>query len=167
MVRRLLILVVLLTTSCSTEQFIPSSSDKSSEQYFKLKEVKNYSEIDPNDVYTFTCEMIEQRPSTSTPNCADFGEAVFDIKWETWSAEGAIGTGTYSLNNCEPNCADGTRLESQAKVRLTGLKTDGSRYFLTEFSYVAEKMVMTGRPKSGGWDSSAFYMNVPDMRGDG
>lgn len=164
---RLLILVVLLTTSCSAEQINPSSSNENSAQTFILKEVKNHSEIDSNDIYTFTCEMIEQKPSISTPNCGDFGEAVFDIKWETWSADGAIGTGIYSLNNCEPNCADGTRLESPAKVRLSGLKTDGSRYFLTEFSYVAEKIVMTGRPKSGGWDSSEFYVNVPDMRSDG
>ena len=164
---RLLILIVFLTASCSAEQIPPSLSNESKEQNFVLKEVKSYSRIDPNNVYTFTCEMIEQRPSTSTPNCADFGEAVFGIKWETWSADGAQGTGTYSLNDCDPDCADGTRRESLATVRLSGLKTDGSRYFLTEFSYEVEKAVMTGRPKSGGWDSSEFYVNVPEMRSDG
>ena len=159
--------LLIFTSACANQRDKTEKPSSYSTEGFSLSLVEDYSGIAPKQVYTFTCELIEQMPSISSPNCADFGEAVFDIKWETWNADGAIGTGTYSLNNCEPNCADGKRLESPAKVRLSGLKTDGSRYFLTEFSYVAEKMVMTGRPKSGGWDTSEFYVNVPDMRSDG
>jgi hypothetical protein len=29
------------------------------------------------------------------------------MTWSTWSGTEAVGTGTYKLNDCEPNCAGG------------------------------------------------------------
>jgi hypothetical protein len=49
------------------------------------------------------------------PACDGFGCALsgdstaflFHMTWSTWSGTEAVGTGTYKLNDCEPNCAGG------------------------------------------------------------
>ena len=164
---KVFVILAMLLVGCSAGEGLTESPVRLSADEFTLSPVEDLSGISAEKVYTFTCEIVEQKPSTATPYCADFGEAVFDIKWDTWGADGAEGTGIYSLNDCDPDCATGSRHESSATVRLSGLKTDGRRYFLTEFSYVTEKAVMTGRSRSGGWDTSEFYVNVPDMRSDG
>jgi hypothetical protein len=49
------------------------------------------------------------------PACDGFGCALsgdstaflFHMTWSTWSGPEAVGTGTYKLNDCEPNCAGG------------------------------------------------------------
>jgi hypothetical protein len=49
------------------------------------------------------------------PECGGYGCALsgdstaflFDIKWTTWSTTKAVGTGTYKLDACNPNCAAG------------------------------------------------------------
>jgi hypothetical protein len=46
---------------------------------------------------------------------------VTDIKWQTWNTKEAIGSGTYSQNMCEPNCAEGKRVEVPVRLRLSEL----------------------------------------------
>jgi hypothetical protein len=49
------------------------------------------------------------------PACGGFGCALsgdstaflFQMKWTTWSGSEAVGTGTYKLDDCNPNCAGG------------------------------------------------------------
>jgi hypothetical protein len=49
------------------------------------------------------------------PACGGFGCALSgdstaflaSMKWSTWSGTEAVGTGTYKLNDCNPNCAGG------------------------------------------------------------
>jgi hypothetical protein len=164
---RIILVLVLLVTGCSSPEAAVKETVQSSEDSFKLTRVKDLSEISPDEVFTFLCEFVYQKPSQSTPNCADFGEAVFDITWISWSAEGAKGKGTYSINDCEPDCASGTRHEAPVDVALENLFTDGKRYFLRDFTYRAEKSALPGYPESGGWDTADFYINVPDMRSDG
>ena len=86
--------------------------------------------VDPKKVYTFECELISQRPDELTTTCADFGAVVYKIKWTTWTVNGAEGSGIYSVNNCSPDCADGTRHEVRVKVYLSDVTTDGKNYFL-------------------------------------
>lgn len=45
------------------------------------------------DIYTYDCEIAEQRPSQITRFCADGGASVYDITWETWGYNGATGRG--------------------------------------------------------------------------
>ena len=161
------VVIVLALTGCSTPTATDTAPPISLKDDFKLTPVNDLSEISPDEVFTFLCEFVHQKPSQSTPNCADFGEAVFDITWTSWSAEGAKGKGTYSINDCEPDCASGTRHEAPVDVALENLFTDGKRYFLRDFTYRAEKSALPGYPESGGWDTADFYINVPDMRSDG
>ena len=52
--------------------------------------------------------------------CADGGMLVTDITWNTWTETGASGTGTYSQNMCDPNCAEGTRVNVPVTIKLSG-----------------------------------------------
>lgn len=133
---------------------------------FQLTRVEDVSQVKDSDVLTFLCETITTKPDVATPNCADFGEAVFDIKWSQWSAKGAQGEGTYSINDCNPDCASGTRSSIPVNVFLKDLYTDGSRYFLRNFSYEARDSKVIEQLSPGTWDLADFYINVPDMRVD-
>jgi hypothetical protein len=162
-----ILLLTVITSGCAVEQENLKEPARMATQEFNLSTVTDYSRVDPDQVYTFVCELIVQKPSESTTNCADFGEAVFDIQWDSWSAEGASGRGRYSINDCEPDCASGTRHEALADVTLTNLKTDGKSYFLTDFTFETQKPVLAGYSNVGGWDVSDFYINVPEMRDEG
>jgi hypothetical protein len=53
--------------------------------------------IEPSDVYTFSCELVLRKPTAFSTTCADFGMAIFEVKWNMWSAEGAKGKGAKGL----------------------------------------------------------------------
>lgn len=117
-----------------------------------LTSVTDISGIDPANVYTCVCELLEQRPEQQTTYCADFGVLVYDIKWDKWDASGATGTGIYSTKICEPSCADGTRLDAPVKVFLSDLKTDGQKYYLMKFRYEGEEPFIPNEPITDTWD---------------
>jgi hypothetical protein len=50
------------------------------------------------------------KPACTGYGCSLSGDStavLFDIKWSTWSTTEAVGTGTYKLDACTPNCAAG------------------------------------------------------------
>jgi len=47
------------------------------------------------------------------------------LTWTAWGSEGATGSGTLELNNCEPNCAGGTDTPYQATITLSDLTSYG------------------------------------------
>jgi hypothetical protein len=61
------------------------------------------------------------------PACGGFGCALSgdstaflaSMKWSTWSGTEAVGTGTYKLNDCNPNCAGGHVYPVAATVTLS------------------------------------------------
>src|SRR6478609_497961 len=50
-----------------------------------------------------------QRPGSFAYNCDNTG-VMQDMTWTSWGSDGARGTGTDSAVECQPNCAQGTRL---------------------------------------------------------
>jgi hypothetical protein len=141
--------------------------------------------VDPGDVYAFDCETLERKPESLTPYCADFGIAVWDIKWSMWSANGAEGVGEYWANNCDPSCAEGSYLKVPVNVYLSDLTTDGKSYFLNTATIVPKgsenqqrsMIADDGTPhfkvstKVKGkevvaeiWDIASFYRETPNMR---
>ena len=50
---------------------------------------------------------------------ADSGNIVSDIRWTTWTDQGAVGSGTWGYNNCQPGCAGGTVTDYQATIELS------------------------------------------------
>ena len=145
-------------TKVSPESRTDDNSQKSDLNTIKFVEVRDTSGITPDQVFSFFCEVIDQKPEIVSTTCADLGEGVFDIQWDTWSASGATGIGTYSVNQCEPNCAEGIRIEAQVSVALSNLVSDGSRYFLTQFTYQGGSDFPEEYPKTGTWDLSDFYL---------
>ena len=69
--------------------------------------------------WTYDCEFPVQRPAEIMLTCADGGMIVTEISWQTWTKSGASGNGIYSENLCEPDCADGSRVEVPVTVKLS------------------------------------------------
>jgi len=96
--------------------------------------IEDTEKVDPKNVFTAECGYIIQKPEDVTLTCADGGISVQDINWDTWSASGASGTGTYTVNQCKPDCVTGKWIEVPVEVYLTRLMVDGNRFYLTRFN---------------------------------
>ncbi len=64
------------------------------------------------------------------PGTLFFGahEVITDVHWSKWGKKIARATGTYQVNSCIPDCADGTITPTPAKIILTGRERCGSRF---------------------------------------
>jgi hypothetical protein len=52
------------------------------------------------------------------------------LTWSSWTDSSALGHGTFSVDDCQPDCANGHAKQVGATVRLSGVTTcDGRRYF--------------------------------------
>jgi len=70
-------------------------------------------------------------PANITEYCADGGVGVINIKWSTWKATKATGTGTFYINGCVPFCGRGIIYKTKVAVTLSGLtKTHGKNYLM-------------------------------------
>jgi hypothetical protein len=49
----------------------------------------------------------------------DSGNIVTGINWSTWGNQTAIGYGTLGVDNCNPNCAQGTVTDVPATITLS------------------------------------------------
>ena len=68
------------------------------------------------------------------------GTAILDkMTWGTWSGAEAVGTGTYELDGCHPNCAAGTTYPVATVVTLSDpvkvCSSSGTRWFWTRASF--------------------------------
>jgi hypothetical protein len=81
--------------------------------------------------YFNDCGYPEYKPQSLTEFCADAGNGVTKIKWSSWTSTRAVGTGSFYVKLCDPNCADGKVVWAKAKVILSGAKfTHGKRYLM-------------------------------------
>ena len=81
--------------------------------------------------YFNDCGYPAYKPQSITQYCADAGTGVVKIKWTSWTSTRATGTGSYYVNLCEPDCADGKLVWAKVKVVLSGAKfTRGKRYLM-------------------------------------
>jgi hypothetical protein len=53
---------------------------------------------------------------------------IVDITWSKWRKEIAKGQGTFLVNDCIPDCADGTITPTPGGITLTGRKQCGKRF---------------------------------------
>jgi len=115
------------------------------------------------DIYTYDCEILEQRPDQLTKFCADAGVYVYNIKWERWGYNGAEGSGTYSENLCEPSCAEGTRIEEQVDLYLSGIEIIEGKRILRYLSVNTRNGILLPNGDSyDNWDVAEFAMNMKD-----
>ncbi len=122
------------------------------------------ADLPASKVLTWNCEIETQKPELIFLTCADGGLYVEKIKWSAWSKEGATGIGVFSENLCEPNCAEGQRVEAQVKVRLTNLTEQNGKYYLRtlDISTANGKDFPWGRAHGFEWD----VMEFAEMMGD-
>ena len=97
------------TAQVATQSNLQSATPTPTKSYTKLP-----------GTWTYDCEFPVQRPLQIMLTCADGGMLVTDITWNTWTETGASGTGTYSQNMCDPNCAEGTRVNVPVTIKLSG-----------------------------------------------
>ena len=114
--------------------------------------------LTPEQVLTWDCETAEHKPESITITCADGGIFVEKIQWSAWSKDGAMGTGFYSENLCEPNCAEGKRVTAPVKLNLSNLTELKGKYYLRtlDISTKDGKDFPWGRAKGLQWDVMEF-----------
>ena len=70
-------------------------------------------------------QVMEVRPKQITDS-GDGTGVVTNLVWSDWGAPEATATGTQEINNCDPNCAQGTYTGYPATVTLAGLMPYGT-----------------------------------------
>ena len=129
------------STGPALDEAVPESTYVEERDYPEWMDelIEPPADVDPKLVYTFVCELPTRDPDVFTTACADFGEMVHEITWDEWSVRGASGRGVYSVNDCEPSCAEGTRHETPVRVWLEDVTTDGKYYYLNTLKFVPEE----------------------------
>jgi hypothetical protein len=59
------------------------------------------------------------RPALIFIGCATSNDHLSVITWTSWTATGAAGTAIHAVNNCQPNCAQGTFTTYPVRVQLS------------------------------------------------
>ncbi len=111
-----------------------------------------------SEVYTWDCEYPDQEPEAITITCGDGGQYIDGITWNKWDLTGAEGTGTYHVNDCSPNCAEGNFLSTQVKVELSNLVEYKGKNYLRTLTFTT--LTNENLPESGQsfyeWDVMEF-----------
>ena len=69
------------------------------------------------------CTTPKKKPHRITLTCGDASTLLRHMKWSSWGGEKAKGQGAIYINDCDPNCADGTFIGYGAKVKLLNIRT--------------------------------------------
>ena len=151
------VLLVAALISPLISSVFTQESDKTDQD--KPTPTKSYAKVE--GIWTYDCEFPVQRPEQIMLTCADGGMIVTDIKWQTWNTKEAIGIGTYSQNMCEPNCAQGKRVEVPVRLRLSELFEYKGRNVLKSLDIKA----VSGRELPDGtagftWDVAEFAVKL-------
>ena len=72
------------------------------------------------------------RPSELILACGDGAIRATDLRWTSWSATAARGSGKVGVDDCTPNCAIGSRVEYPANFELSAPAADRGATLLTE-----------------------------------
>ena len=84
-----------------------------------------------------------------------------EIKWNSWTPNGADGVGTYSENQCDPDCARGVRIEPKVKVRLRSLIVHKGKNILQTLDIEAENgSQLPGDRTSLSWNVAEFAIRM-------
>jgi hypothetical protein len=121
-----------------------------------------------NDIYTYDCEYLEQRPEQLTKYCADAGVLIYDIKWDRWGYNGAEGSGTYSQNLCEPSCAEGKRVEAKVDLFLSGIEViEGKKVLRYLSANTRNGELLPSGDTYVDWDVAEFAVMMNKVETDG
>ena len=131
----------------------PSASQEPAEVF----EDPNPKNLPAGNIWTYNCEIPVQLPESFYLTCADGGWYVYNIKWQSWGKTEAKATAMYSERVCEPDCADGYRVEAPVTLTIRPLAMPGNKIYLTNLLMEAstEKNFQGGN-RSLTWDLGEF-----------
>ena len=118
--------------------------------------------ITPEQVLAWDCETAEYKPERITITCADGGIYAEEIRWSSWSQEGAVGIGIFSENLCKPSCVEGQQVEAPVNLRLSNLTEHNGKYYLRtlDIRTTDGKDFPWARANGVQWDVMEFYDNM-------
>jgi len=105
-------------------------------------------------VYVYNCGIIDYKPDSMAPHCADAGVGIGNLEWETWGAKSATGTGLYGVNSCEPTCAKGKWVFVDVNVALSKSVSANGKTILSRIDIITKdkKNLPPSDSPSFGWD---------------
>ena len=123
----------------------------------EVLEDPNPKNLPAGNIWTYNCEIPVQLPESFYLTCADGGWYVYNIKWQSWGKTEARATAIYSEKVCEPDCADGYRVEAPVTLTISTLPRPGNKIYLTNLVMEAstEKNFQGGN-RSLTWDLGEF-----------
>ena len=107
-VKRLIPLILLsfLAIGCADEEISPTVASQ--------------------DVYLINCLEAVKQPSELVLYCADAGQILTSITWDSWGDDTTTGSGQSVTNTCMPNCAEGDFVTVDVDLTLYDLiESDG------------------------------------------
>jgi hypothetical protein len=99
-------------------------------------------------VYVSNCEKQVYKPSAITVFCGDSGVVIQKIKYSSYGAKTAAGTGTAVVNLCDPNCAAGKTKNYPVKFTLSKVKQCGDSYQFQKLQMTYTGAVPKGQKKT-------------------
>ena len=126
--------------------------------YFQVKEPA----VKATEVLTWDCELPEYKPKAITLTCASGGYYVDEITWNTWTKEGATGSGIFHENLCDPSCAEGESVSEAVKLTLTELTPRKGKFYLRTLDIETQsgKDFNWGRANGYEWDVMEFIEHM-------
>jgi serine/threonine-protein kinase len=109
-----------------------------------------------------------ERPTRLTfQTCADGSQRLETMSWSSWGFAGAQGTGILSYKVCEPNCAQGPRV--QYAVNVSAFNPGPAGYNSgcpTDFYFYSEMIVSFpgGSPNTNEMSTDTTYLGRPAIR---
>lgn len=109
-----------------------------------------------------------QRPDSFAYNCDATG-VMQDMTWSSWGVYGAHGTGTDSAVECQPNCAEGTRLFNPIVVHAWNAATPTSPdcppgvRFYSDMTIAYPQGVPPWIQPGTSWSPGTDFVTVDDM----
>ena len=150
------------TTHSSAESSTQSMVEPEPEASEVLED-PNPKNLPAGNIWTYNCEIPVQLPESFYLTCADGGWYVYNIKWQSWGKTEAKATAMYSEKICEPDCADGYRVEAPVTLTISTLAKPGNKIYLTNLVMEAS----TEKSFQGGnrlltWDLGEFAKMMGD-----
>jgi hypothetical protein len=129
----------LLTTACSSPAGAAASVTGSGTAVTAARTTAKVYLAVSQDIHGTALYRPACRPQWSCQLSGDSTAFLHAMRWKTWSATKAVGTGTYRLNGCNPNCAAGRFYNVPVVVTLTkpvkACLAHGTRLFWSRASF--------------------------------
>ena len=87
------------------------------------------------------CIEAVKEPNELVLYCADAGQILTGITWESWGGATARGVGSSLANTCQPNCAEGNFAAVAVDVTLSDLTENQGRLIYSKLNMIYSEPV--------------------------